>query len=401
MFAVLASAMSFAAVRGGKNSNAADAASVKIEEWKREVKKLETAPVAEGFVKWTGFGTIMGTKNARLLSPSDLRGRFVVIVELDKKKVVEQFKAAAQLQSLGFVPEWGRDWEFTTVNRDVVVVYNVHDLGDEDLDKMNYGNETLKTLAVEQQGYNFYGNITFEGAPDSATERPYVYVMAPEGKEPIYKSRIVQGKTQCVREAKEAIAKAAAELPAWRPWYGYVEEVKYTKGFSAAVAGGKGLASFLQVLKKGIVSKKPEVAAESQRLFDALEQRKADLLWQIKKESSLGPCAALYDMDELTKRFPASKREMAVYSERIAKAHPNIATVYKAYSLYRRCSEPGFKVKSVREAKKLVAELEKARPVLTRLSNDANDVTVQNVAASLLARLDDIIAELPEKVMKK
>ena len=246
---------------------------------------------------------------------------------------------------------------------------------------------------------NFYGDVTFEGAPDSATERPYVYVMAPEGKEPIYKGKVVPVKT--LSEAKAAIAKASAELPEWRPWYGYAAEIKHTKGLEATVVGGKALTPFVQALKKGIASRNPEIAAESQRLFDAIEQRKADLLWQIKKESSLGPCADLYDMDELTKRFPASKREMAVYSERIAKAHPNIATVYKAYSLYRRCSEPVFKVKSTSEAKKLAAELEKARPSLTRLSNDANDVTVQNVASSLLAHLDDIIAELPEKVMKK
>ena len=143
MFAVLASAMSFAAVRGDKKPNAADAAAVKIEEWKREVKKLEAAPVAESFVKWTGLDTIKGTKNARWLSPSDLRGRFVVLVELDKEKVVEQFKAAVQLQRLGFVPGWDQDWDFTTVNRDVVVVYNVHDLSDEDLAQKIYGNETF------------------------------------------------------------------------------------------------------------------------------------------------------------------------------------------------------------------------------------------------------------------
>ena len=391
MSAVLASAMSFAAARGGKKPSAA---ATKIEEWKREVKKLEAAPVAEGFVKWKGFDTIKGTMNAQWLTPSDLRGRFAVIVELDPAKVVEQFKVAAPLQELGFLPAWDRDWEFSTIARDVVVVFNVHDLSDEALLSQIYGNETLGI----KYGCNFYGDITFEGAPDSATERPYVYVMAPEGKEPIYKSKMVPGKT--FGEAKAAIAKAAAELPAWRPWYGYVGEVKYTKGFGAAVAGGKGLAPFLQVLKKGIVSKKPEVAAESQRLFDSLEQRKADLLWQTKREWYQGPCAAMYDMDELTKRFPAAKRDLAVYSERITKAHPNIAAVYKAYALYRRCSEPGFQVKSASEAKKLAAELEKTRPTLTRLSNDAKDVAVQNVASALLSRLDDVIAELPEKVMK-
>ncbi len=40
-FSALASAMSIAVARGGKNPSAADFVAAKIEEWKCEVKKLE------------------------------------------------------------------------------------------------------------------------------------------------------------------------------------------------------------------------------------------------------------------------------------------------------------------------------------------------------------------------
>ena len=395
--AALIAAMSFAAkkTKTAKMPAAANPVETKIEEWKREVKKLEAAPVAEGFVKWTGLDTIKGTKNVRWLGPSDLRGRFVVIVELDPAKVVEQFKVASSLQELGFVPEWDRDWEFSTIARDVMVVFNVNDLSDEDVDQQIYNSEDLQMLGI-RYWCNFYGDVTFGGAPDSATERPYVYVMAPEGKEPIYKGKVVPVKT--LSEAKAAIAKASAELPEWRPWYGYAAEIKHTKGLEATVVGGKALTPFVQALKKGIASRNPEIAAESQRLFDAIEQRKADLLWQIKKEWSQGPCAATYDIEELSKRFPAMKRELATYSASIAKAHPNIANVYKPYALYRRYTASDFQVKSTAEAKKLASALEKFKPTLMKFSDDAKDVAVQNVAASLLSRLDDVIAELPAKV---
>ena len=399
MFAVLASAMSFAAVRGGKNSNAADAAAVKIEEWKREVKKLEAAPVAEGFVKWKGFDTIKSERTARWLAPSDLRGRFVIIVDIDAAKATEQLKATLPLLRFGFNPGWNTDWDFEPVKRDVIVVYNLHDFAEARMMTDIYENEALKQIIASYGSLNFYGFVTFDGAPESQDERPFVYVMGPEGTEPIYKGKFVAGTTY--NEINKAIEKAAADLPAWRPWYGYVAEVKHTKGFDAAVAGGKGLAPFLQALKKGIVSKKPEVAAESQRLYDALEQHKGDLMYAIKKEFSFSPCAALYDIEELTKRFPALKRDVAKFNEKFQKQHPNIMQLYKHYALFRRCANPGFQAKSAAEAKKLAVELEKARPILTKLAEDAKDVAIQNMAVSLLPRLDDVIAGLPEKVMKK
>ena len=187
MFAVLASAMSFAAVRGGKKPSAADAAAVKLEEWKHEVKKLEAVPVAGGFVRWTGLDTIRSAKNARWLSPSDLRGRFVIVVDIDAAKALEQLKATLPLQGLGFIPGERTDWDFSPIKRDVVVVYNLHDLAEDRPESDIYENESLKKERDWIYASNFYGFVTFDGAPDSPDERPFVYVMGPEGTEAIYK----------------------------------------------------------------------------------------------------------------------------------------------------------------------------------------------------------------------
>ena len=391
-------ATALAARRGGKKPSADEAARAKIEEWTREVKKLEAAPVADGFVKWTGLDTVKGTKNARLLSPSDLRGRFTVIIDVDASKAPEHIKATLPLQSLAFNPNGHTDWDFTPVKRDVIVIYNLHDIAEDRLRSHVYENESLKK-EMSARAFNFYGCVTFDGAPDCQGERPYVYVMGPEGTEPVYKGKFVKDKT--VSEVKDVLAKAAAALPEWRPWYGYAGAVNHVKGFDAAVAGEKGLAPFAMTLKKGIASKDPEVAAEAQRLFDALEQRKADLAYAVSKECKDSPCAALYDIDELTKRFPAMKRDLAEFGAKAQKDHPNIAQLYRHYALFRRCADPAFRAKSASEAKKLAGDLEKAKPILTRLGDDPKDVRMQNTALSLLSRLDDVIGELPAKVQEK
>ena len=376
---------------GGKKSGAGATQSTKLEDWKRDVKKLESVPVAEGFVAWKGFDTIKCARNARWLAPGDLRGRFAIVVEIDEAKFVEQLKATLWLVSLGFASDWLTDWDFAPISRDVVVVYNVYGVSEWDLLHKVFSDKELRN-------YNFYGHVTFDGAPDSATERPYVYVMGPEGKEPIYKGKYVKTKTG--KDIRAAIQKASSELSAWRPWYGYVTEVKHVKGFDAAVKGGKALAQFEMTLKKGVSGKNAEVAAESQRLYDAIEQRKGDLLFQIRSEWSSAPCAALYDIEELTKRFPRMKRDISVYSDRIAKAHPDIAKVYKHYALYRRCADPAFQLKNAGEVKKQTAELSKSKSVLATLADNKDNV-VQNMAAKLPSLIDNLIEELPTKVVQK
>ena len=377
--------------RGG-NANNGDAGL--RDEWIREVKKLESEPVADGFVEWTGLESVKGKGYLKCLTPSDLRGRYVVIVEIDDAKAVEQIRQTLSVRRLEFIIGSSLDWNFTTINRDVMVVYNLHGLSEADLAEKVVKDEILKQLV----GFNYFGNVTFDGAPDPAKEFPYVYVMGPEGKEPLYKGKMDKSKT--AKDIRAAIEKDKAALPAWRPWYGFLDKVKYTKGFDAAVNGGKSLDQVAFLLKKGIQSKNQEMAAESQRLYDALGRSKGDLIYRIKNERLDAPFAAMYDIEEVTRRFPSMKEKLASDSEKITRAHPNAKSVYKHYALYRKCADPAFHPKSKAEAKKLATELSKSKSILAKLTDD-NDIAIQNLALTMPQHIDDLIAELPGKVMQK
>ena len=80
---------------------------------------------------------------------------------------------------------------------------------------------------------------------------------------------------------------------------------------------------------------------------------------------------------------------------------------YSLAPVAKRLSEKlGFEVKLAEDvigasAKKLAAELEKARPILTKMGDDPKDVAIQNMALSLVQRMDDVVAELPTKVQEK
>lgn len=389
---MLAAAAACGAAKRDKN-NSTD----RREEWIREVKKLESEPVADGFVKWRGLDGVMGNMHLNRFTPSDLRGRFVIVIELDDTKVEEQINATLPVRGSGldFMPGISFDWNFESIDRDVLVVYNLHNLSEKDLEEKVLKSDAVKRLV----SFDYFNNVTFDGAPNSETDRPYVYVMGPDGKEPLYKGKM--DKVQTPKGVRDAIKKAKAALPTWRPWYGYVDNVKHIKGFDVAVEGGKPLVKVIASLKKGILSKDQEVAAESQMLYDALGRTRGDMIYQIRKKVWFGaPVAALYDIEEDVKRFPAMKNTLSPYSEKIAAAHPTAKTVYKHYALYRKYSDPAFHPKSDAEAKKLAAELSKAKQAMEKFAND-KDIAIQNLALSLPQRIDDLIAELPGKVLQK
>lgn len=373
--------------RGGNGKNGE---TDQREEWIREVKKLEAEPVADGFVRWTGLDSVKGTGYLRCVTPSDLRGRFAIVVDIDETKAVEQIRATLPLKKLEFMAPPGFDWNFTTISRDVLVIYNLHGLSEADMMEKVLKDEILKQLT----SFNYFGNVTFDGAPNSQTERPYIYVMGPDGREPLYKGKMDKVKT--AKDVRDAIEKAKAMFPAWRPWYGYVDKVRHFKGFAAAIDGGKPLTQVIVSLKKGMLSKDQDVAVESQRLYDALGRSKGDLLYRILYERLDAPFAAMYDIEEIEKRFPAMKEKLASYSEKIARAHPNAKSVYKHYALYRKCAAPAFHPKSKTEAKKLAVELSKSKSVLEKLAND-KDIAIQNLALTLPQHIDEVIAELQSR----
>ena len=124
------------------------------------------------------------------------------------------------------------------------------------------------------------------------------------------------------------------------------------------------------------------------------------MIYRIKNERLDAPFAAMYDIEEVTRRFPSMKEKLASDSEKITRAHPNAKSVYKHYALYRKCADPAFHPKSKAEAKKLATELSKSKSILAKLTDD-NDVAIQNLALTMPQHIDDLIAELPGKVMQK
>jgi hypothetical protein len=382
-----------AAKRDGKSKNGeADLRN----EWVREVKKLESEPVASDFAKWRGLDGVMGNMHLNRFTPGDLRGRFVIVIELDDTKVEEQINATLPVRGAGidFMPGISFDWNFESIDRDVLVVYNLHNLSEKDLEEKVLKSDAAKRLV----SFDYFSNVTFDGAPNSEQERPYVYVMGPEGKEPLYKGKM--DKSQTPKAVRDAIKKAKAALPSWRPYYGYVDNVNYSKGFESAINSGKPLTQVIALLKKGILSKDNEVATESQRLYDALGRTKGDMIYQIRKKVWYGaPVAALYDIEELSSRFPALKNVLATYRDKISTAHPTARSIYKHYALYRKYADPAFRPKSDAAAKKIALELSTAKQSVAKFAND-KDVAIQNLALSLPQHIDELIAELPGKVIR-
>ena len=395
LIAVLSSAAAVKA-KSNRGSNSKDSAADQREAWIREVKKLEAEPVVDGFVKWTGLDGIRGSGLWRHVTPSDLRGRFVIVVEIDDTKpVVAQLRSMISVRHLDFCPDVGFDWNFTPVNRDVMVVYNLHNLSEADLAEVVKDERLMGYFSLEMC---YFSNVTFEGAPDSESERPYVYVMGPEGKDPLYKGKMDPAKT--AKDIRETIAEARTSLPEWHPWYGYVNRVKHFKGVETAIIGGKPFAPAIASLKKALESKNQEIAVEAQRLYDAIGRTKGDLLYRVKREWFEAPLAAKCDLEEVVKRFPAMKGELAPLLERLEKAHPNAGLICKHYALYRKYADPLFCPKSKAEVKKIVAELSKAKLAAATLADD-KDVAIQNLAMTLPGHIDELIAELPTRIKEK
>lgn len=396
---LLALSVSFAeAAKKERDKNAKNAKGDKAKTEKVERKAVKDVPVAEGFPHWKGFETWL-PGSARQLTPSDLRGRYAVVVEMkgNKASLLGQFKRVMTLQFLGFNPSSQTSWDFGLPHSDVIVVFNIHDAGEDVIGKDFSGEEDIKK-ELSQRAFNFYTDLTFEGAPDAQSEYPFVYVMPPEGMEPIFKAK---ANDDIRKQVGAAIKKAKAAPKTWHDYYGYVEEVKHTKGYDAAIAGGKTLMPIIAALRKGIVSTDPEVAKESQMLYDAIEQRKGDLEYFIAKEWRVSAAAAISDYNELVARFPAMKKDAALKGL-VAKAQavPDISSVMKVYPPFRIACDVNRRSISPSEAKKLAADMKKSKAVIDKLAN-SKTIHVQNLALLMQQMLDERVSEMEAKAAEQ
>ena len=374
----------------------------------------KTEQVAAGFPAWTG----VVPKNhitGREITPSDLRHRFAIVVELEanEKLAAQTIKAADLAAFVQLQPAFNENWETRVFPRDLLVLYSVRgggkDVGQLMLEAMktpkdNKDEHVSRALQAIRTPYvAVYSDVTLEGGPDTAGKRPYVYVMGVTGTSPIYQGPLKSGATKAV---STAIAKAKKELPAgyaWAPFFGSVDPAKYPALAKAVEKGRAGksspLAPLEKVIMKDILAKDAAKAADAQIVYDALNQTRGDLVARIKMEAAACPHRAVYDMQELTRFWPGEKKRLDMVAAKL-KSMPEANKLAQIFCKVMPLANPEFTCKSASEAKKWVAELTKMKKDLEKLK-ESKTVVVQNGAQLLDVQIDELIEVLPTRAPEK
>lgn len=358
----------------------------------------KTDPVAEAFPDWQGISEksyIAG----REICPSDLRHKVTLVVEVEpNEKLQDQFATAGAL-IWSLLPGSGVNWETHEPPRDritLVSCWGGSKKREQVQEAMKAKNQTMVAALYGYWGgaCAVYDGVTFEGAPDTAGKRPYLYVMGPGGKEPLFKGEL---NAATVKEAKAVIVRELQNISKrdvkWRPFYGTVAEPKYNTSLAKALEKGKTaklapLDPVAKVLLADVKSKDAEKAKEAQILFDAINQRRSDLLMRINLEVATCPHRAYYDIQELLKYWPAEKKRLEVAYSRI-KSNPETEPLAKMFCKVMEWSKPEFSCKNSTEAKKIVQELGKMKKALEKLK-ESKSVSIQNGAILLELKVDEL-----------
>lgn len=368
-------------------------------------------PVAEGYPDWQGMSAktfIMG----RELCPSDLRHKVAIVVEIQPNdKLQEQLVLAATFaQKVGMPMGWeGGNWETLELPRNVIFVVSNRGGGkDKDHEAINAalkykGDDQSISAALSQyrgMACSMYDDITFTGAPDSTGKRPFVYVMGPEGKEPLCQGEL---NAAMMKTANAAIAKGKKQIEGWeikwRPFYGNIDEPKFFPVLAKTLEKGKPLAPVEKAILKDVVAKDPEKAKEAQILYDALCQTRSDLVMRIKLEVAACPHRAYYDIQQLVKCWPAEKKRLeAVYAK--LKTVPDAEKMAKMFMKLKTWADPEFMCKNAGESKKILAELNKMKKDLEKMK-ESKVIVVQNGALLMDIQVDELISTIPLKVPSK
>ena len=367
-------------------------------------------PVAEGYPDWQGISEksfIMG----RRITPSDLRHKVTIVLEIEPNdKLQEQFISAAPFTQKVDMPGWNPgNWETLEIGRDVIFVISNRGGGTEKdhakiKEALNYkgGDKRTALMMGGYRGmtYSLYDGLTFAGAPDTTGKRPFVYVMGPEGAEPLCQGELNAGTK---KEAFAAIDKALKQIKGWesgwRRFYGNVGEPKFHPQLAKALEKGKTLEPVEKDLLKSIVSTDPEKAKEAQVLFDAINQTRSDLRMRIFLEYADCPHRAYYDIQELLKYWPSEKKRMESVFAKL-KAVPDAEKLAKIFIKLKTWGDPEFSCKNAGEAKKIVAELSKMKKDLAKL-RESQVTVVQNGASIMDITVDELIGTIPTRVPSK
>ena len=362
--------------------------------------------VAEGYPDWQGAvdkNHIAG----RYICASDLRHKVTVVVDFEVgEKLAEELSLAAKLVAttgLSGLAKW--DWESKSeLPREVIVVLSSRG-GAKDAAKVN---EVLASkeldasvkAAVGGLACSIYTDVTFEGAPDSAGKRPFVYVMGPEGKEPIYQGALDDGG---VSAAMTEIGTAKSKLAGtkWLPFFGTLPEPVSYPDYAATIAKGKPLAALEAKLLKDLAGKDADKAKEAQILYDALQQTRSDLGMRARAELRTSPHRAYYDVQTLAKYWPREKQRFATEMAKL-NAVPQAKKLAVAFTKIMAWTDPKFTVRNMGDAKKIVGELKKIKKDLAPIKElkDPKFDPLRVAAMDMDSKVDMLMDTIPAQVEK-
>ena len=250
-----------------------------------------------------------------------------------------------------------------------------------------------------------FREASFVGAADPVGKCPYVYVLGPNGGDPIWQGTLTG---TVVPQVKSAVEKARQQMDKWetkwRPFFGTVAEPKFFPQLAKTLENGKTaktcpLDPVAKSILADVTSKDAAKAREAQVLYDAINQTRNELKFRIALEAGKYPHVALVDMAELFKYWPGEKKKLESLVARL-KSNSEAELFAKPYAKVRMWSEPGFKCKSAGEAKKIVAEMQKIKKQIAKY-RESGDVVIQNAALTMDTKLDALIETIPETVESK
>lgn len=358
-----------------------------------------------------GFPTYEGISPAnfvygRTIVPSDLRQRAVLIVQYDANKLQSQLLQTVPLQSIDGFPAGEFQWDTADYPRTGITVVSI--LGEE-LDPKTFG-EAFKSKSADEEkqqtenrqlgywrslGKAYYNNVKPAGEPDNLAETPYVYVIDGRTKEPLYKGKFDKKE---ITKIKNAMTKAMLANKEWTPVTG-VAEVQHNKKAMKIIAAGKSLDPCFQILKAGFKNKDPDVAKESQIMFDALHQYRGDLVNRIQMEAGQAPARAYMDAMTLFNSFPREKKALQPVTARLTSTK-EIKTIGECMAKFIEWNDPDYVCKNASEAKKNVVKLKAWKQALEKLQTHPN-ARISGEAALIGTQLDALIEAMPTKVPQK
>ena len=364
-------------------------------------------PVAAAYPDWRGV-TAENLIAGRESCASDLRHKAVVVVEVESgTKLKEQLRLAAQFASRCMVrKDPSVTWDKFRVPREKLAVVSVHGpnarqetaaiiKAAEGISAATAGAQDDIILRwLNDNGCVVGEDLTFPGAPDNGGQYPFVYVLGPDGKEPLYKGVLTAA---TVAAANAAVQKAAAECAAreWKPYLGTVRELKYPQ-LTKALAKGQPLDPVMKSIVKDVLLPDEAKAQEAQILFDAVQQTKIDLLLRIELEKIVCPYRAAYDIQEVLRHWPYEKKRLEPVLKNVT-AGPDAALLAQTYCRLKVWDDPDFRCKNAGEAKKIVQELGKMKKAIAPLK-DSSTILIQDGALLIDLQLDDLLATIPMRI---